>query len=259
MYRNYYFLLLFPWVSLAQSVESRFLPPPKARRLLAEVGSFGAFLQKFPLLPPQTPVRYFDGRTKPNQIQVAVLDIDRGTRDLQQCADAVMRLWAEYLYSQKRSQEIGFHNFAGVLMDWKRYARGFRMTARGYLLVARADSSRRAFRAYLDMVFQYANTFTLEKELSPRPLQQIQPGDVFIVSNPKTYGHAMLVMDMAEDTITKERYFLLAQSYMPAQDIHIVQNSRWLAGGGWYRVADIAPELHTPEWVFRGETLRHFN
>jgi len=34
-------------------------------------------------------------------------------------------------------------------------------------------------------------------------------------------GHAMLVVDVAEDERGR-RIYLLAQSYMPAQDIHIV-------------------------------------
>lgn len=36
-------------------------------------------------------------------------------------------------------------------------------------------------------------------------------------------GHAMLVIDMAEDAAGNKVY-LLAQSYMPAQDIHVVVN-----------------------------------
>jgi len=51
------------------------------------------------------------------------------------------------------------------------------------------------------------------------PYSTIEPGDVMIRAG--SPGHAMLVVDVAEDERGR-RIYLLAQSYMPAQDIHIV-------------------------------------
>ncbi|MDR3713868.1 MAG: DUF4846 domain-containing protein [Puia sp.] len=59
--------------------------------------SFGEWLRSIPLKKDKT-VYLYDGSRKQNQsAQFAVLDISVGKEDLQQCADAVMRLRAGYL------------------------------------------------------------------------------------------------------------------------------------------------------------------
>ena len=62
-------------------------------------------------------------------------------------------------------------------------------------------------------------------------------------------------MDMAENLQTKYKVFLLAQSYMPAQDIHIVKNPK---GGIWYSLKYFDSQLFTPEWTFPMLTLHQF-
>lgn len=52
------------------------------------------------------------------------------------------------------------------------------------------------------------------------------------------------------------RVFLLLQSYMPAQEIHVLRNPAD-AASPWYRAASSGP-LETPEWSFRHENLRRF-
>jgi hypothetical protein len=64
----------------------------------------------------------------------------------------------------------------------------------------------------------------------------------------------MLVMDVAEDA-AGHRIYLLAQSYMPAQDIHLVVNPREPVLSPWYRVGG-SPEVITPEWTFYTNQLR---
>ena len=238
------------------TVETRFKLPSGYQRTPVSNDSFEAFLRSFPLKIAQSKVYFYNGEEKTNAQQAAVLDIDRGTKDLQQCADAVMRLRSEYLYLQKQFALISFKTFGGVAMTYDKYKNGYRMTNQGFIKVKSPDNSKEGFRKYQDMVFMYANSYTLEKEMKAvKNLQDLQVGDVFIVSNPKSYGHAMIVMDVAESPQTKDKIFLLAQSYMPAQDIHIVKNPK---GGVWYSLKDLNIELFTPEWTFPLNALHRF-
>ncbi len=51
--------------------------------------------------PAGAPVLTYTGAPKWRQdVHVAVIDIDVGKRDLQQCADAIMRLRGEWLYGR---------------------------------------------------------------------------------------------------------------------------------------------------------------
>jgi hypothetical protein len=50
---------------------------------------------------------------------------------------------------------------------------------------------------------------------------------------------------------------LLAQSFMPAQSIHVLRNPADGRGGAWYRAA-FRGGLATPEWTFGVTDLRRF-
>ena len=111
--------------------------------------------------------------------------------------------------------------------------------------MAAVDGGWPNFRQYLGFVFVYAGTYSLKKELLPvSPNDPIRAGDVFIQGG--FPGHTVIVVDVAEND-RKERIFLLAQSYMPAQDMHVLAGKN--AKDPWYRfpVGDV---LETPEWTF---------
>ena len=77
-------------------------------RISVTPGSFGEWLRKLRLKKDKK-VYLYNGSLKQNQsAQFAVLDIPVGKEDLQQCADAVMRLKAEFLFSQKSYNDIQF-------------------------------------------------------------------------------------------------------------------------------------------------------
>src|SRR5690606_34563810 len=118
-----------------------------------------------------------------------------------------------------------------------------------------SDDSYTVFRKYLDVVFSYAGTLSLAKELMPVPLKQVRPGDVLIQGG--SPGHAVIVTDVAVDS-AGNKIFMLAQSYMPAQEIHVLRNPYNKAISPWYSMTDVHEEINTPEWNFTLHDLKRF-
>ncbi len=50
---------------------------------------------------------------------------------------------------------------------------------------------------------------------------------------------------------------LLAQSYMPAQELQILKNPNNTSLSPWYNI-DFGTTLETPEWTFSSSQLRRF-
>lgn len=242
-------------------IKDRILVPKGYQRPTVEANTFAHYLENLALKEHESKVYYFNGTPKHSQnIHVAVLDIDTGKRDLQQCADAVMRLRAEYLYHEKRYEEIKFNFTNGFEASYAKWRNGKRIKVDGnkvtWYETRIPSSSYTEFRKYLNMVFSYAGTLSLDKELNPKPLHDINIGDVFIQGG--SPGHAMLVVDLAIHEKTQEKIFLLAQSYMPAQDIHIVKNPNNSSENPWYSLSEVNAVIETPEWTFYPKDLKSF-
>jgi hypothetical protein len=252
---------LYPWqgIRAGEPLAARVPTPEGFVRIAAARNSFAAWLRDLPLLPGRPPVLLFDGRQKSNQeAHHAVVDLDVGRRDLQQCADAVIRLRAEYLLAAGREDEIAFHFTNGDLLAWRDWREGVRPVVGRTVRMERSAAparDRAAFRAYLDTVFTYAGSRSVERELVPVPdARRVGAGDVFIRGG--SPGHAVLVLDVAEDGAGR-RAFLLGQSYMPAQQFQVLRNPGASAVGPWY-LAGAGSRLETPEWTFAWSELRRF-
>lgn len=246
-----------------ETIATRISPPSGYVREACADETFAGYLRNLPLLPKGSKVLLYNGREKPNQSAAfAVIDMEIGNRDLQQCADAVMRLRAEYLWKQKRYGEIKFNFTNGFPASYKKWAEGERIRVNGnqvqwYASGKGADYSYKTFRNYLDRVFMYAGTASLSKELKTVPYHSLQAGDVFIKGG--SPGHAVIVVDVAVHPVTKKKVFLLAQSYMPAQQIHILVNPANRSLSPWYELGDgTARYLYTPEWTFDKSDLKRF-
>lgn len=215
-----------------QTFAERIPPPPGFSRASVAADSWAAWLRGLPMKPANAPVLIYTGAQKWRQdVHAAVIDIDVGKRNLQQCADAIMRLRAEWLFAADRKGDIRFNDTEGKRLTFS----------------SRRDSGYAAFRKYMDYVFAYAGTYSLERELKPAPLASLQTGDVFIKGG--FPGHAVLVADTVENAQTGEKRFLLVQSYMPAQEMHVLKNLAAGDGSPWYPAA-FDGELVTPEWTF---------
>lgn len=197
--------------------------------------SFAGWLRKLPLKKDKT-VYLYNGQKKINQLsQYAVLEVSIGTQDLLQCADAVIRLRAEYLYGKKSCKPFSFYDFSGKEYRWK------------------GNQNRQQFDNYLATVFGWCGSASLEKQMKPVPdIWQMQAGDVFVKGG--FPGHAVIIVDMAENE-KGEKIFMLAQGYMPAQDIHVLINPFDEETGPWYNLST-AEKIYTPEWTFSKEQLK---
>ena len=246
----------------AETVRGRVLAPEGYSWVQEPEGSFGAFLQDFPLERHGTKI--LDFRNKPIRHQsdhVAVLRIDVGSKDLQQCADAIIRLRAEYLWQQKRYDEIRFQFTSGDVLTWNDYKNGIRPRVSPsnqvrYIATAPFDDTYANFRRYLETVFIYAGTISLNREtVRIGPGQDIRPGDLLVT--PGSPGHAVLVIGQAVNSRGEKKY-LLAQGNTPAQSIHLLANPYSRKYNPWYALHPSRNPTITARYVFKKTTLRRW-
>ncbi len=245
--------------STEKTIETRFILPKGFKRSQISTNTYQSYLRSLPLKPPGALVHYFDGTTKNNNdIYDAVVDLKIGKRDLHQCADAVMRLRAEYLWATKQYDKIHFNLTNGFKVDYSEWMKGKRIKLKGnktyWVQSRKASNSYQDFWKYMELVFAYAGTYSLSKELKPVSTEQMQIGDVFIQGG--FPGHAITVVDMAINA-SNEVVFLLAQSYMPAQEIQILKNPTNKKLSPWFLINN-TKQLETPEWRFLVTDLKRF-
>ncbi|MET0244530.1 MAG: DUF4846 domain-containing protein [Flavitalea sp.] len=229
---------LIPQSNTFRGVVEDIQSPPGFERVPENKKSFASWLRSIALSTDNT-VYLFNGAPKHNQqAQYAVLDIPVGKKDLQQCADAVMRLRAQYLRDNGLTDLISFSDNAG-----KKYQ-------------CPEGAGDLQFERYLETVFSYCGTLSLEKQLRKVPrFDEISCGDVLIKGG--SPGHAVIVVDVVTNRSGKKMY-MLAQSYMPAQSIHILKNPIRADNSPWYDASGVLTVINTPEWTFDRNQLRRW-
>jgi hypothetical protein len=240
----------YPWLSAERSIRplAEAIPPPSGySRVAVEAGSFGAWLRGLPLRPEGSPVLDFRGGeilAADHASLAAVTELDVGSANLQQCADSIIRLHAEWLWSRGQKDRIAYRFTSGDLASWTRYAAGDRARVSGskvkWVKSGPVDGSRASFRAYLDLVFTYAGTLSLAAEAQRPKREDVRPGDFFVLGG--SPGHAVLVLDVARNAEGK-RVALLGQGFIPAQDFHVLSPGE---DGPWFSLEE--EEVATPFW-----------
>jgi hypothetical protein len=221
-------------------VKTRFNTPEGYTRVESSEGSFDDYLQNLPLKSHGSQVRHFDGTLKYNtSAYCAVVDLPLKGNANHQCADAVMRLRAEYLFSVKRYSEIEFLYVSGKKSNYLSYLGGKTPTADNLW-------------SYMCGVFCYANTYSLNKQLKSKNTDDLQIGDVFIIGG--FPGHTVIVVDKCVNDKGGVK-FMLAQSYMPAQDIQILVGDD--GQSPWYDL-NFGEYLYSAEYTFSKNDLKAF-
>jgi hypothetical protein len=245
----------------AQSISKRIPPPDGYKRIDVEKGSFQEWLRNLPLKEGKPPIYLYNGEKKLFQLaNYAVIDIDVGDKDLQQCADAAIRLRSEYFYSHGHYDSIAFNFTSGDRFRYADWLTGVTPEINNndvrWKQLSEREDDRATFKKYLDILFTYAGSYSLSEELREvRDLKDIRIGDVFIEGG--FPGHAVIVVDIVESVKGGKKIFLLAQSYIPAQDMHIVKNPVSLSLSPWFKL-DFGKRLYMLEWVFGKNDLMRF-
>lgn len=240
------------------TVETRYNVPSGYNRVMAEKGSFAEFLRNLKLKPYGEKVLYYNGQVKRSGgIYDSVVDVEIGDKDLHQCADAIMLLRGEYFYRKKEYDKINFNFVTGFNAKYGKWMEGYRINPNGkgsYYKKSDPSNTYKDFRNFMNIVFAYAGTLSLEKEMKPQNLADMKIGDVFIMGG--SPGHAVIIVDMATND-KNEKIFMLAQSYMPAQQTQILINPADEKMGVWYSLKG-EDVLETPQWRFPVDKLRKF-
>lgn len=256
--------LRYPWPRRRagyESLASRFPAPAGHARVPVAAGSYAEYLRQLPLCAPGTPVRDYSGALLPSSTAaaLAVVDLDVGARDLQQCMDTLIRLRGEYHWWRRQAHRVRFRYAGGRYFGYADWSAGIRPVRRGariaYEKTGRPWASRQSFQKYL--IFMFAMTGTAHNVAEPQvPFARLEAGHFFVQPPPApgSLGHAVVVLDVAKSPSGEVRA-LLGEGYTPAQDLHVL---RAPGGGAWYRLTP-GRGVKTPQWpAFSWAELRQF-
>lgn len=243
--------------SEGRTLEERIRPPYGYERQKEDGNSLASFLREYPLKKDGKPVLLYNGEKKQNQnAHVAVFKLPLENEDLQQCADSVIRIYAEYFWHTKQKERISFRFVDGFQADYDRWRKGDRIrvgeSQSSWVSGGTPDDSYEAFVKYLRIVFAYASTLSMEEESKKIELSNMKVGDIFLRAG--SPGHVVMIVDMCKGKDGKKA-FLLGQGYMPAQEFQLLRNPEH-EENPWYYEEEISYPLDTPEYSFEKGSLR---
>lgn len=246
-------------VESSSTLAKRVSPPSGFQRQAVSAESFAAYLRDLALLPAKSPVLDFRGRTileatDPRLVAVASLDVS--PVDLQQCADSIIRLHAEWRWANQ-GRNMVYYAASGEAMPYALWAEGKRIREeRGHIVwtkSAEPSTDYASFRKYLDRVFTYANTGSISRFGQKVKKTDLLAGDFFVL--PGSPGHTVLVLDMAKNA-AGQIAILLGQGFMPAQQFHVIADEE---GNAWHRPKDGEVAIRIPfGYEFSWDQLRRF-
>lgn len=246
-----------------QTVMERVPAPDGYTWIEEESNSFGYYLQNLPVKEDGSAVLYYNGHPIESQsAYIAAVDLDIGDKDLQQCADVIIRLRADYLKEQGRENEIGFHFTSGHLFTWDEYKNGIRPTITNgnqvdFNQTATYDDSLEAYRKYMDIIYMYAGTISIDKETRKvTHNDDIKTGD--FLNTAGSPGHAVFIIGSAQNS-NGDKIYLLAEGFTPAQSIAVMVNPNDNSLNPWYQL-DISDDLtKTARYHFPDTNIRSYD
>ena len=170
-------------------------------------GSCAELMRQLPLKKRGSKVQlYTGGNARYQWLSTGVIDLPM-LSNAEQCADMAMRVRAEYLFSQGRYSDIRFRDVNGNVLQYN------------------GGDSSKSLESFLKNVYGVCSTFSVSRETKPRPISEVQPGDVLVyhpARSGKKLGHALIVIDVA--CMGKKIAIMCAEGNTPARELHIVRN-----------------------------------
>ncbi len=234
------------------TVKARVEIPEGFSREVYAVGSFQEYIRDYKLKPFGAKVINYDGSHYFNQIgHYGVLEVPVPENGLQQCADALIRIRSEYLWSKNLKDKIGFNFTSGHHCSWVKYAEGYRPKINGnkvtFHKTARANQSKENFYNYLNLIYMYSGTISLYNEMPKiNSIDKLQVGDMLIVGG--SPGHVVMIADVIKNEAGDKR-FLLFQGNTPAQSVHMLKNLEDTTISPWHNL-ELDARIDIPEYTF---------
>ena len=238
-------------VPQGETLKTRINTPQGYERDVVEETSLSHFLRNYEMKVDTSPVLLYNGNEKGNQnAHAAVFELPIENENLQQCADSVMRVFAEYYWSLGQYDRIKFYFTDGFLCEYSKWMNGYRVSFDGetkWVKSASYDASYETFLKYLRIVFSYAGTASMrDYESNTISLSEMTVGDVILKGG--SPGHVVMVVDECVNE-KGEKAYLFAQGYMPAQEFHIIKNPMH-SEDPWYYGEEMSFPLRTAEYTF---------
>lgn len=218
-------------------VERIAAPEGFTRAKLASDG-FANWLRHLPVAAADVPVT--SGRRKvllkaDDSSLAAVIQLQPSNDRLLAGANMLVRLRAEYAWTTKNLDNLGFHFTSGHLATWESWSRGERPKVKGREVQFEKsfdpDSGRESFCSYLETIFQYGSVYSVLADTHPVKDGSLAPGDVFLRAARKG-AYSLIVVDACTSPEGELR-ILLGNAGTPAQTFHILRSSD---GSPWFTV-----------------------
>ncbi|MBQ4231642.1 MAG: hypothetical protein II699_00040 [Lachnospiraceae bacterium] len=232
---------------------------PRSNDLAAPL-DIETFMRSLPVKEDGAKTMYYTTSPKENQdAHCAVLNLYLDGNNLQQFASSIMRLYAEYFWTNKDYANMKFMMVNGFTLDFDRWAKGERVTfndnAAQWTAGSKVADDYDALNEYLAMYFAYSDRNVLLKSSDKIKIENVSVGDYFINTDS---GALAMVVDVAENG-EGDKCFLLAAGGNPGQDIEVLKNDAHENGDPWYYLSEIKDEVKTPEFTFKSRSLYHLH
>lgn len=221
------------------TIKTRVKPPQGYKRVAHLKGSFQEYLRHYKLKPYGSKIiNYDDSEYYWQQGHIGILDIPVPKNGLQQCADALIRVRSEYLWSINKQNKIGFNFTSGHYCSWTKYAEGYRPKIAGnkvsFYKTGATNHSKANFYKYLNLIYTYSGTLSLYNELPKiNNTTDLKIGDMLIKGG--SPGHIVMICDEVVNN-KGDKLYLLFQGNTPAQSVHLVKNLEGSNISPWYNL-----------------------